>query len=261
MNNLLEKQEYLDDKLKFLYVDLNRKLKNAQVYTDDSTYAVVQGTPEVPVWVWTLDGLSKDKLLEVKDALTKLLVSDKLEVTSRESVYNYLVENNYEYLDRDSYFELGFLDCNEVVKPRECDGYLDRVKENELELLAELVYLEKKELPLDSLTREESYEKAKEFLVDDTFYVWRNKEGKVVAFLNYRVYDDVAKLGNVYTACEERRKGYCSNLVYEVTKKLLDKGLKVMLYTDYRYPNSNGAYKKVGFVDKGYLVNYTLRRK
>ena len=47
----------------------------------------------------------------------------------------------------------------------------------------------------------------KRFLEDDTFYVWRNESGKLVAYLNYRLFEGSAKLGNVYTLEEERRKG------------------------------------------------------
>ena len=163
-------------------------------------------------------------------------------------------------LDKDSYYELGFLECKNPVKPNKCDGYLDRVRTDELNLLSEYFYLDRQELPFSDITKEEAYEKCKEFLNDDTFYVWRNASGKLVAYLNYRVFDNVAKLANVYTAVDERRKGYCANLTYEVTKKLLDSGLRVMLYTDYKYPNSNGAYKKVGYEDLGCLINYDLRK-
>lgn len=260
MKNLLNKKEYLNDKLKFSFVDQNRRLETALVYSDDETYSVVQGCVDLPVWVWTLENLSLEKLKEVKESLHKLL-NDELRVTSRKEVYDYLLNSGYSYLDKDSYFEMGFLECKNLVKPRETDGYLDRVKKEELDLLAYYFYLDRQELALDDVTLDEAYERCNEFLVDETFYVWRNASGKLVAYLNYREFDGVAKLANVYTVLDERRKGYCANLVYEVTKKLLDAGLRVMLYTDYKYPNSNGAYKKVGYEDLGYLVNYKLKRK
>ena len=261
MNNLLNKEEYVNDKLRFWFVDQNRKLDTAYVNSDDETYAVVQGKDGLPVWAWTLENLSLDKLKEVKDALTKFVDRENVNVTSREELYNYLVSTNYEYLDKDSYFELGFLECFKPVKPDKCDGYLDRVRTDELDLLAEYYYLDRQELPLESVTKEEAYEKSKELLNDENFYVWRNSNDKLVAYLNYSECDKVARLGNVYTVPDERRKGYCSNLVYEVTKGLKDKGYRVFLYTDYKYPNSNGAYKKVGYEDKGFLVQYNLKRK
>lgn len=260
MKNLLNRKEYLNDKLKFSYVDQNRRLDTAIVYSDDETYSVVQGNVDVPVWVWTLENLSLDKLKEVKFALTKLL-NEELHVTSRKEVFEYLLNSKYLYLDKDSYFELGFLECKKAVKPKETDGYLGRVKKEELDLLTQYYYLDRQELPFNSLTLEQAYEKCKTFLEDKNFYVWRNTSGRIVAYLSYREFDGVAKLSNVYTVPTERRKGYCVNLVYEVTKKLLDSGLRVMLYTDYNYSNSNEAYKKVGFEDFGYLVNYTLKRK
>lgn len=261
MSTLFETEVYKRDKTKFFFVNQNRKLENSKVYTDNKTFVVCQGDTNLPVWVWTLENLTLSSLQELKEVLTEYLTNDLLKVTSRKQVYDYLVKTSYPYLDQDSYFEMGFLECNKVLQPNKCDGYLDKARLDELSLLSEYVYLDRKELQLDVLTKEESYDKATELLNDDNFYVWRNANGKLVAYLNFQVYENHAKLGNVYTVKSERRKGYCANLVYAVSKKLLEDGYTPFLYTDYNYPNSNGAYKKVGYEDLGYLVNYTLKRK
>ena len=121
MKKLLKNEEYLNDKLKFWFVDFNRKLDTSYVESDDETYAVVQGMEGLPVWAWTLENLSLDKLKEVKDSLTKFVDREDVNVTSRKEVYDYLVSTNYEYLDKDSYFELGFLECFNPVKPNVMD--------------------------------------------------------------------------------------------------------------------------------------------
>ncbi len=261
MSNVFKSEDYLKDKEKFFFVDSNKSLDTAVVRTDDECYVAVQGNVNLPVWVWTKESLSLDKLKELRDVLTKYLGADSADFTSRKEVYEYLLNTGYPYLDKDSYFELGFLSCTNPVKPKECDGFLDRVREDEYELLCKYNYLCHKEMSTSDYTEEEAREKSLELLNSDNFYVWRNSSGKLVAFLNYRVQDTTAKLANVYTVLDERRKGYCANLVYNVTKLLLDKGLLPLLYTDYNYVNSNEAYKKVGYEDHGYLVNYTLKRK
>ena len=261
MSYVYESKEYLNDKGKFFFVDGNRKLESSKTRTDNQYYVAVQGNENLPVWVWTKENLSLEKLKEVKEVLTSYLVNESLDVTTRKDVYEYLLNTNYEYLDKDSYFELGFLSCKKTVKPNECDGYLDRVKKEELNLLCEYYYLSHKEMALVDCTKEEAMNKALELLNSDNFYVWRNLSGKLVAFLNYRLQDNMAKLANVYTVLDERRKGYCANLVYSVTNLLLSEGLLPLLYTDYNYVNSNEAYKKVGYEEHGYLVNYTLKRK
>lgn len=261
MTNLFETEEYKRDKTKFFFVERNRKLASAKVYTDNQTYVACQGDTNLPVWVWTLENLSLNNLKDLKEVLTNYLDNCEVHVTSRREVYDYLVNTNYQYLEQSSYFEMGFLECNKVLEPTKCEGYLDKARLDEVDLLSEYVYLDREELQLDVLTRKEAYNKAVDLLNDDNFYVWRNNNGKLVAYLNYYVVDNQAKLGNVYTVKEERRKGYCANLVYNVTKNLLEQGYTPFLYTDYNYPNSNGAYKKVGYEDLGYLVNYTLKKK
>ena len=261
MKNVFKKAEYQKDKTKFFFVEENRKLESAKVYTDNENYVVVQGVEGAPVWVWTLENLSLDKLNKLRNVLSNFLSTYEVQFTSRKEVYDYLVDTNYLFLNKESYFEMGYLECSKTLKPKKCDGYLDRVHNDELQLLSEYVYLDHVEMCVDELSKDDAYNKALQLLNDNNFYVWRNSNGKLVSYLNYRVSNGCAKLGNVYTPKEQRRKGYCANLVYEVTTELLNENLVPMLYTDYNYVASNSAYKKVGYEDKGYLVNYKMKRK
>lgn len=63
------------------------------------------------------------------------------------------------------------------------------------------------------------------------------------------------KFGNciscVYTPKEERGKSFAYNLVYRISKELLDSGDKYcVLYTDDLNPISNHVYEKIGYVRK-----------
>lgn len=57
----------------------------------------------------------------------------------------------------------------------------------------------------------------------------------------------VGRIGPVYTPPEHRRKGYAGALTAMLSKELLDRGSKVMLYTDATNPTSNGVYQRIGF--------------
>lgn len=48
---------------------------------------------------------------------------------------------------------------------------------------------------------------------------------------------------------------------FKNSELLLDRGYEVFLFTDYNYRNSNECYKKLGYEDGGYLINYCLKRK
>lgn len=141
MKTLFESDVYQKDQPKFFYVERNRQLDSSKVYTDNFSYVVCQGEPNWPVWVWTLDNLTFVELKQLKKVLTTCFVGNELRVTSRKQLYDYLVDTKYPYLDYDSYFEMGFLKCDQVVKPNSCDGYLDKVRLDEVDLLSEYVYL------------------------------------------------------------------------------------------------------------------------
>ena len=180
-----------------------------------------------------------------------------------------------------------------VVKPREVDAYLDHFHADDYETAAKYYYLDQLEMGLNSdVTMEDAYEHVKSWVENDNYLLLRNNNGKVVSMVSYNTFDDMAKLGNVYTPKEERRKAEMVQkqiadkdvdviadgiglvkagrmLGYnvkeripgiDISKKLLESGFTPMLYTDYNYVNSNNAYKKVGYQDTGLLVTYTLKK-
>jgi len=57
----------------------------------------------------------------------------------------------------------------------------------------------------------------------------------------------VARIGPVYTPPEERRRGFAGVLTSFVTARLVDRGSRVMLFTDAANPTSNGVYTRLGF--------------
>jgi predicted GNAT family acetyltransferase len=76
----------------------------------------------------------------------------------------------------------------------------------------------------------------------------------------YSVNSDQAKISHVSTPVESRGKGYAANLVYEMTKKILDLGLVPLLYTDYKYAASNKAYINAGYEPQGILINFSCSK-
>ena len=65
--------------------------------------------------------------------------------------------------------------------------------------------------------------------------VEQNKEGKIVTMGTYKENAGQARIGHVYTPESERGKAYAANLIYEMTKLLLEKELVPLLYTDYNF--------------------------
>jgi len=67
----------------------------------------------------------------------------------------------------------------------------------------------------------------------------------------------VARVGPVYTPKEHRGRGFASAGVAEVSRRLLDEGARVCLFTDQANPTSNRIYQALGYrpvVDMANLV-------
>src|SRR3954470_6468417 len=57
----------------------------------------------------------------------------------------------------------------------------------------------------------------------------------------------VSRIGPVYTPKDQRRHGYASRAVYEVSKLLRDSGTRACLFTDQANPTSNKIYEALGY--------------
>lgn len=67
-----------------------------------------------------------------------------------------------------------------------------------------------------------------------------------------------ARVGPVYTPKQHRGRGYAGNAVAEVTRRLLDGGSRVCLYTDQANPTSNQLYAALGFRPVVDMVEMTV---
>ena len=80
-------------------------------------------------------------------------------------------------------------------------------------------------------------------------YYVLEKNGKIVCqATTSRIMKYGKCVSAVYTPPEERGKGYAYNLIYRISKELLDSGDKYcVLYTDDSNPISNHVYEKIGY--------------
>lgn len=57
----------------------------------------------------------------------------------------------------------------------------------------------------------------------------------------------VVRLSGVYTPPEKRNHGYAAACVHALSKQLLDRGHRCILYTDLGNPTSNSIYRRIGY--------------
>jgi predicted GNAT family acetyltransferase len=70
----------------------------------------------------------------------------------------------------------------------------------------------------------------------------------------------VSRIGPVYTPAAQRGRGWASNAVAEVSRRLRAQGVRVCLYTDQANPVSNKIYMALGYRPVVDMVNLEIKR-
>ena len=260
-DKIFNSKEFQKDKYKFYIILKNLSSNELELYSDEENYIICRGSKQWPTWIWTKDNFDKSIISEIEKAIEMYLTNNKDKFTCKKELYDLLIKRNFKYINKEDYFEMGFLICHKTKKPKECDGILSRPTEDDRETLEKYWYDDNIEMNgIDPITKEQAKQDVDEFLKDDKFYVLRNKQNKIVCMANYGITENQAKLSHAYTPPEERKKGYAANLIYLMTNELLEKGLIPLLYTDYKYIPSNKAYINAGYEDTGILINFSCNK-
>lgn len=244
-NKIFSSDEFQKDKYKFSLVGHNLGIGETTIYSDEESYIFVLGKNHKPIWLWTIDNISNGKVFEIKECIEFFCNSGLTSFACKESLYSQL-GYIYDNLQREELS--GCYVCYELVKPRESEGYLEKAKEEDKDIITQMWYADCVEAnPKNHISYELAEKFAERFLKSGTFYVWRDDSGKIVSMIDYTVVDDYAEVAHAYTIPEERGKGYMANSVYELTKIIIKKGLIPVLSTDYNYEPSNKCYQNVGY--------------
>jgi predicted GNAT family acetyltransferase len=79
------------------------------------------------------------------------------------------------------------------------------------------------------------------------FTLWE-VDGRPVSMTGWTPITGGARIGPVYTPPEDRGQGYASNLVADVSARMLGRGASAcFLFTDLGNPTSNAIYRRVGY--------------
>ena len=255
--------EFQKDKYKFYIILKNLPSSELELYSDEKNYIICRGAKKYPTWIWTKDNFDKEVIEEIEELIEKYLTdSEKDRFTFKKELYDLLLSRDFKYLNKDDYYEMGFLICHQTVKPKKCDGVLDKPSEKDRKTLEKYWYDDNVEMRgTKPITIEQAEKDVDEFIKGGNFYVLRNNSNKIVCMAGYGIVENQAKLNHVYTPIEERNKGYAANLIYLLTNDLLSKGLVPLLYTDYNYIPSNRAYMNAGYEDTGILINFSCSKK
>ena len=260
-NPVFSLPEYQKDKSQFHMIELNRFAKDVLIYSDEETYIICRREGK-PTWIWSVDNIDEDKVDELQSILINCFLTDNQEYkfTCKKELYEKLKECEFPGIVGEP-FEMGSLKCEEIIEPKQCDGFSRIATMNDLDIIAQYRYDSAVELTPNTVSSLNIFkENTEKFIEKETFFVWENDEGKIVSIGAFNVVKSQARITHVYTPPQYRCKGYAANLVYDITDILLNAHLQPLLYTDYNYPASNKAYKNIGYVDTGVLINFTCKK-
>ena len=107
-SKILCSNEYKKDRNQFHIIELNLPSRDLVLYSDEENYLICRGQLGRPVWVWTVDGINKNKMNEVAELITEQYLTEVTEckLTAKREFYTFLKEVGYPYLN-DDYFEMG----------------------------------------------------------------------------------------------------------------------------------------------------------
>ena len=264
---LFQSEEYFKDK--YLYFIFEKKInnENAKIMSDGENYIITNESVDTNPWIWTKNNFDKSKLSELEELIRLYLVKDKMTFTCKKELYDALLKDNFELIDKSTYFELWFMKCEKLKDTKPNDGRLDKAKMEEKNLIADYIYkfndfqddhVSHYSSKTDEQIKAECLQAAENEINDENFYVLRNSDNKIVCMAHYRINSNwTGKVWLVYTPDEERWKWYAAKLVHELTKMLLEKWYIPILYTDQNYPNSNKAYANTWYENGWTLVCFT----
>ena len=253
------------DKNKVLKIDSFLKVKDIYyllyyiIRTDDSillsdleNYIIGRISDEYPIWIWCVDNIDNNSINLLLTDLDTILVSGDNDITCSNMIYN-IIKDKYNI---SNYMDISFLMCKKLIKPNNY-GIVSMANFSDKDILIELLKDESFETEGIVLSDEEASNEIDYYISIGKLYILKDK-GKILSMCCFNMLDDMIKLTCVFTPKEYRNNGYCKCLIYNVTDRLLNLGLKVMLYTDRSYLPSNRAYKRIGFKENFVLSKFII---
>lgn len=247
----------IDDSITYAVLKKILQGNCTDIYTNYESFIICYSNYPYPIWVWCKDLSNKNDILLISNILKSSYISKgKYNFIMSEELLSKLkdIDNSFNELNHKMDL-LSYKLTNINLITNKCDGFMRKASREDVDYLAEINKNAHYEMEKFTFSLEECKNKVIELINNDNLYVWVNKNREIVATINKSVNGNYAKIGLVYTVPKHRRKGYAINIVYSMSKELLDSNLIPILYTDGGYQASNECYKKVGYIQVGKLIN------
>lgn len=253
-DGLLNQKPFIDYEVQYnLFHRIIEGDKYIALKDDDNNVMALQN-PGHRMWLWINDTLKEETIFKKIDSLSYQLKDEKLSgIAGDPKIADYFADRYSKLLGvpYEVVISLESYHCPEVIKPQGVPGKLILPQSEHLDIIAEylvgfLYWSYNKKVP------KKNQISTAEKLIDSGNLFLLEVEKKVVsmAYITHRS-PRHARINTVYTPPEERKNGYASKLVAELSKKILEEGLTPVLYADTTNPTSNRVYKNIGYIESG----------
>ena len=223
--------------------------------------AVALQTPGRTLWLWINPERSAEYSGSVICGLVERLTDKAIPAMTAAPEHAVLFARAYSKMSGRAHklhFRLMAYHCPQVRFPSGVSGSIERAGECHAETVAELYFGFNQEIFGTHEDRDDMLEAALAMIRAGSLFLW-NVNGKTVsmAAIAHRT-SRLARVNAVFTAAEQRKKGYASALVATVSQMALDEGLMPMLYADMSNPDSNKVYCSLGYISSGEIDEYSF---
>lgn len=250
----LNSEPFLTEEVRFNL--LHRIAEGAAVMLrrEDGRAIIAQSGAQFPAWIWTDDDLTAQELHELAEDFCVVFANrEKLELVAKPSIAEFLANEFSQrkkmvwrlVMDMEAYH------CPTVQAPQGIPGEIARPTMNDVTTIANFFVGFIADGLGKTVTVEQMLESAKQYILSRHFYVW-NVAGEIVSMANiaHRSLRH-ARINEVYTPPQQRKKGYASALVAALSQTILADGKIPMLYADTANPDSNKVYRNIGYLECG----------
>ncbi|MEG2654700.1 MAG: GNAT family N-acetyltransferase [Clostridium sp.] len=259
-DKIFESEKFRKDIVRYNIMRLIKDSSSPEIYSDGADIIVARSNINTPLWIWTSEDITSEKIEELMQLLDKLLsIGNSTNITYKDNIYEKIEERYSKKLNRNDYLKMCSYQCLNPTLNREKNGKLGKASFGDRKLIASFLVDEYEELSNVSTTIEEQLDRAEKLIRNDDFYVWKDSNDKIVSMALIAYEDsEYARINTVFTDRSNRVNGYAGMLMYEISKMILAKNKIPVLYTDKSYIASNKAYKNVGYMECGDLNSITI---
>lgn len=226
------------------------------IYTDGEGIIIAYSAPPYPVWVWCRENTPRAVAEICRCLKANFPLEQGYVIILGDSLRQALAEEDDVFAAAEEKMGLLSYRLDTLSEaPPACDGTLHLVGQEEIEALIPHWIAMRVEMEGITITKDHARTTMTRMVGENSLFAWKNEVGETVALCARGDQPPYSKVTSVYTLPAHRRKGYCHNLVYSVTKQMLSDGFIPILYTDADYVASNACYQKIGYRQIGRLTS------